>query len=87
MDRAELLLRSEVQVNRRVPVGRLLVVHLLLDAGSNAPQDGLGLSKLLDLLGGALMVGVLMRPQLADADGWRRLVDWRQLVSYAQSVF
>ena len=36
----------------RLPVARLLLLHLVLDAGTNAAADGLGLSKLLDLLGG-----------------------------------
>ena len=36
----------------RLPVARLLLLHLALDAGTNAAADGLGLSKLLDLLGG-----------------------------------
>eukprot|EP00964_Phaeocystis_antarctica_P059158 scaffold35119_cov29-Phaeocystis_antarctica.AAC.1 len=46
-------------------LGQLL--HLVLDAGSNAAADGLGLSKLLDLLGGALMVTGIVRPQVLTA--------------------
>ena len=46
-------------------LGQLL--HLVLDAGTNAAADGLGLSKLLDLLGGALMVTGIVRPQVLTA--------------------
>ena len=71
----------------QLPIARLLALHLLLDAGTNAPHEGLGLGKLLDLLGGALMVTAVVRPQLALADGgWRRYADWRLLLDYAKSA-
>ena len=71
----------------QLPIARLLAMHLLLDAGTNAPHEGLGLGKLLDLLGGALMVAAVVRPQLALADGgWRRYADWRLLLDYAKSA-
>ena len=67
-----------------MPIARLLVLHLALDAGTNGAADGLGLSKLLDLLGGALMVTALLRPQ---PESLRELADWRVLLSYVKSAF
>jgi len=70
----------------QLPVARLLLLHLLLDAGSNAAANGLGLSKLVDLLGGALMVAGVIRPQLEGSGScWRQLADLRQLLAYAKS--
>lgn len=90
-----LVLRAAVAPQKLLSIGRwqlpiawLLALHILLDAGTNAPHEGLGLGKLLDLLGGALMVATVVHPQLQLTDGgWRRYADWRLLLDYAKSAF
>jgi len=78
--RASLLPLTPIALGHvELPVGRMLLVHLLLECLSNPSPRPRGAERLAGLLGGAALVA-LHEPRLGKealtADGWRRLLEY-----------
>jgi len=81
--RGALVPRSPAQVGGfALPIGRLLLLHLLLEANSNPTPRPVGAERLIALLGGCSVV-LLQRQQLLTL---MHGSDWRQLWDYIKAA-